>query len=171
MHNKTTKSLVSTQRILIYFVMLPQLIAKYVFGMDDFLYVDDKNNANSIIKDITSASDLSFETSTKPRIIEFYSPYCVRPWMCNLWYNLWKTSSNFLPNSMSFFYTGDIVLFRVIAFNSKRNIFKLRKKPTNASKGMKLNFMRYHVPGLKIYASSIRLNFIHPCMLYRGVLR
>ena len=59
--------------------MLPQWIAKNVFGMDEFLYINDKkNNANSIIKDITSASDLSFETSTTARIVEFYSPYCVR---------------------------------------------------------------------------------------------
>ena len=79
--------------------MLPQLIAKYVFGMDEFLYINDKNNADSIIKEITSASDLSFETSTKPRILEFYSPYCVRLWMRNLCYNLWNTRAiNILPN-------------------------------------------------------------------------
>lgn len=79
MHITKTKSIVPKQVIFWYFMMLPQFIAKFVFGMEDFLYINDKkNNANSIIKDITSASDLSFETSTKPRIVEFYSPYCVR---------------------------------------------------------------------------------------------
>ena len=81
MHITKTKSIVPKQVIFWYFMMLPQFIAKFVFGMEDFLYIHDKkNNANSIIKDITSASDLSFETSTKPRIVEFYSPYCVRVW-------------------------------------------------------------------------------------------
>lgn len=82
MHITKTKSIVPKQVIFWYFMMLPQFIAKFVFGMEDFLYINDKkNNANSIIKDITSASDLSFETSTKPRIVEFYSPYCVRTCM------------------------------------------------------------------------------------------
>ena len=79
MYITETKSIALKQIIFWYFMMLPQFIAKFVFGMEDFLYINDKkNNANSIIKDITSASDLSFETSTKPRIVEFYSPYCVR---------------------------------------------------------------------------------------------
>jgi hypothetical protein len=58
--------------------MFPQLIAKYVFGMEDFLYINDKENVKSLIREVTSVTDLKFETSTKPRIVEFYSPYCVR---------------------------------------------------------------------------------------------
>jgi hypothetical protein len=56
--------------------MLPSLIAKYVFGMDDFLYINDKI-AKSVIIEVTSTTDIPFETSNKPRIVEFYSPYCV----------------------------------------------------------------------------------------------
>jgi hypothetical protein len=74
MHAAKAKSFVPTQIIFLYCIMLPQLIAKYVFGIADFLYINDKD---SVIKDVASASDLSFETSTKPRILEFYSPYCV----------------------------------------------------------------------------------------------
>jgi type IV secretory pathway VirB6-like protein len=74
MYIAKAKSFESTQIFLLYLVMLPQFIAKHVFGMEEFLYINDKN---SVIKDVASASDLSFETSTKPRFVEFYSPYCV----------------------------------------------------------------------------------------------
>jgi hypothetical protein len=57
-------------------IMIPQLIAKYVFGMEDFLYFNDPE-ANVLVVDITSPSGAAFETSTKHRIVEFYSPYCV----------------------------------------------------------------------------------------------
>jgi Erv1 / Alr family len=61
---------------LFFIIMIPQLIAKHVFGMEDFLYINDPQ-ANALVADVTSPSGAAFETSTKHRIVEFYSPYCV----------------------------------------------------------------------------------------------
>ena len=40
-----------------------------------YLYEDDKD-----VIEVTS-EDGFFQTSTKPRIVEFYSPYCVSPFL------------------------------------------------------------------------------------------
>jgi hypothetical protein len=55
--------------------MIAQFLAKNVFGMKEFLYLDDPS-ATSIIE--VQSSGALFENSKTNRIVEFYSPYCVR---------------------------------------------------------------------------------------------
>ena len=68
--------LVDPSRFII-IIMIPQFLAKYVFGMDEFLYIVDPK-ANAFVLEVIKTSGVEFETSTKHRIVEFYSPYCVR---------------------------------------------------------------------------------------------
>lgn len=45
---------------------------------NDYLYLNDASATSVGIIDITSVTDTSYVLSNQPRIIEFYSPYCVR---------------------------------------------------------------------------------------------
>jgi hypothetical protein len=64
-------------RILVPIMLLPTLFAKNVLGMDEFLYRNEKDPDAKAVIEVTSDT-VYFETSTKNRIVEFYSPYCVR---------------------------------------------------------------------------------------------
>jgi hypothetical protein len=58
-------------KILVNSVLLLAFLTS-VFGSDQHLYLDD-DNAKVILE---QTDKVDFEASTKPRVVEFYSPYC-----------------------------------------------------------------------------------------------
>lgn len=55
--------------------MLLSLFAK-VLGVTQFLYQRDSNPDAKAVIEVTGPTGF-FQTSTKNRVVEFYSPYCV----------------------------------------------------------------------------------------------